>query len=456
MHDLHDADCPCAVDWHCCFGKCYPVGEECPSDFDILDSWRPVSGDGDWAFGSAITVDDQGSVYVSGSAKASWDGIEGRPPLNRFLRPGITAMFVIKLDSVGVYQWHTFHGVLDGDITSIDRDGAGNLFVAGSTAASWDGPEGQPPLTPCSGSCTNTLFVVKLDANGRYLWHTFLNAVGSGALAVDDEGCPLIVGHSSEPWYGATGQAALQAHAGNGATNMVIIKLDAQGSYLWHTFYGGQGGQGHAVSADRQNNVYVTGGAVSDWGDALGQGPENDHSGVANIVVLKLNSQGHHLWHTFHGAPSGGETGLALAVGDEEQGGGLLVTGLSSACSWSGPAGQVSTSGTTHRQGVFVLELTREGAYREHSFYTAHGDPTKSAAVDGAGNIFVSGKNVLFENDPLGENRLRFSPKDHRRHQAVLKLNSAGDYQWHAVYGKKWVNAGGCMATDDNKNLYLK
>ena len=54
-------------------------------------------------YGFSIAVDTNGNVYVTGYSYATWGS-----PLNP--HSGSSDIVVLKLDSSGTYQWHTFYG----------------------------------------------------------------------------------------------------------------------------------------------------------------------------------------------------------------------------------------------------------------------------------------------------------------------------------------------------------
>lgn len=89
-----------------------------------------------------IAVDDAGNIYVTG-LKAQFSGafgastsgeIEGTAPLHAY--SGEEDMVVVKFNSSGVYQWHTFYGSGDNsnDETSgigIALDSQNNVYITG-------------------------------------------------------------------------------------------------------------------------------------------------------------------------------------------------------------------------------------------------------------------------------------------------------------------------------------
>jgi len=85
------------------------------------------STDYDGAYG--IAIDGNGNVYVAGYSHIPWNGPDGQSPLNSFTGSEVD-LFVLKLNSSGAYQWHTFYG--SGSIDNclgIATDGNGNVYV---------------------------------------------------------------------------------------------------------------------------------------------------------------------------------------------------------------------------------------------------------------------------------------------------------------------------------------
>ena len=137
--------------------------------------------------GNGIAVDGSGNVYVTGYSYATWNGPAGQNPLHAY--SGGYDIFVLKLNSSGAYQWHTFYGSSGDDSGhGIAVDGSGNVYVTGYSDATWNGPAGQNPLHAYSGGYD--IFVLKLNSSGAYQWHTFY---GSSS---DDEAMAL-------PWTAA-------------------------------------------------------------------------------------------------------------------------------------------------------------------------------------------------------------------------------------------------------------
>ena len=137
-----------------------------------------------------------------------------------------------------------------------------------------------------------------------YTWHTFYGSNNDDhgyGIAVDKDGNVYVTGVSTATWG-----TPINPHSG--AYDIIVLKLDSSGTLLWHTFHGsGSYDYGYGIAVDNDGNVYVTGYSYDTWGT-----PINPYSDGSDIVVLKLNSSGTLLWHTFHGS-NGVDYGRAIA-----------------------------------------------------------------------------------------------------------------------------------------------
>ncbi|MBP6973395.1 MAG: SBBP repeat-containing protein, partial [Syntrophorhabdus sp.] len=323
-----------------------------------------------------------------------------------------------------VYTWHTFYGSSDDDIgrgIAVDKDG--NMYVTGRSYA-WG-----TPINPHSGN--EDIVVLKLDSSGDYLWHTFHGSNDGDdygrAIAVDKDGNIYVTGRSYA-WG-----TPINLHSGN--RDIVVLKLNSSGAYQWHTFHGSDNyDEGSGISVDKDGNIYVTGGSYAAWGT-----PMNPHSGGSDIVVLKLNSYGTLLWHTFHGSSSN-DTGNGIAVDND---GNVYVTGESYA-TWGTPITPYSGG-----YDIVVLKLGSSGTLLWHTFHGSnHFDYGNGIAVDESGNVYITGHSFDTWGTPI-------NPYSGACDIVVLKLNSSGAYQWHTFYGSSSSDIGYGIAVDTGGNVYV-
>jgi hypothetical protein len=360
--------------------------------------WDDIIWSVGFAEGYGIAVDNSGGVYSTGYSQASWDGPASQAPLNAF--SGSTDIFALKLGVTDDYQWHTFYGSYD-DGLGIAVDNSGGVYITGVSWGSWVGPADQAPLHAYSGNENGDIFVLKLDAAGTYQWHTFYGSTsrdeGRGIAVVGSDGV-YITGQSVGSWDGPAGQAPLHAYSGN--NDIVVLKLDAAGAYQWHTFYGSTSADyGAGIAVDGSGGVCITGYISGSWVGPTGQAPLHAYRGNNDIVVLKLDAAGAYQWHTFYGSPSD-DYGVGIAV---DGGGGVCITGTSNA-SWDGSEGQDPLHAYGGYYDITVLKLNVAGAYHWHTFYGSTSDDYSfGIAVDGSGGMYITGYSLLSWDGPAGQ-----------------------------------------------------
>ncbi|UCE73451.1 MAG: SBBP repeat-containing protein [Methanomassiliicoccales archaeon] len=228
----------------------------------------PVNGY-DW--GRAVTVDDNGRVYVTGYSST----IEEQA--YKYMDYATVAY-----DSSGNELWtarYNAPGNLNDQAYDIALDPSGNVYVTGTTNTVaynssgheiWAGEYGGGEIAydPLSGNVfvagtrtgTGTPGTVKYhtvayDTNGTWLWVRSFQGAGfkdAGALDIDSLGNVYVTGHK---WnYKAE-------------HDIVTIKYDPSGNPLWMAVYNSPtNNDEHSedIAVDSQGNVYVTGGG---WGN---------------------------------------------------------------------------------------------------------------------------------------------------------------------------------------------
>jgi len=152
--------------------------------------WNTFLGGNGSDYGSAIAVDGSGNVYVGGRSDATW----GSPVL------AYTAdrdAFAAKLNSSGNLTWNTFLGGSGPDYGfAIAVDGSSNVYVGGRSDATWGSPvlaytaswDAFAARLDSSGNLTWNTF---LGGDG---WDR-----GSG-IAVDGSGNVYVAGTSDATW----------------------------------------------------------------------------------------------------------------------------------------------------------------------------------------------------------------------------------------------------------------
>jgi hypothetical protein len=414
-----------AYQWHTFYGS---------SASDYFDSGR------------SIAVDGSGNIYVTGYSYGSWQGDGNADPIHPYSADG--DIFVLKLNSDGVYQWHTFYGSGDNDYgTGIAVDGSGNIYVTGYSYGSWQGAGNTDPIHPYSRG--GDIFILKLNSNGVYQWHTFYgsgdNDYGTG-IAVDGSGSVYVTGYSYSTWQGDGDADPIHPYGGD--TDIFVMKLSSNGVYQWHTFYGsGNNDYGTGLAVDSSGSVYVTGYSYSAWQGDGNTNPIHPYWGDGDIFVIKVDGNGAYGWHTFYGSDDY-DYGSGIAV---DGSGGVYVTGWS-AGTWQGDGGMTPIHTYSGYGDIFLMRLSNSGLYQWHTFYGSSDYYEGSGiAADKSGNVYVTGYSYgTWQGDgnidPIhaysGDNDI-----------FVLKLNSTGAYRWHTFYGSSDYGIG--TAVDGRGNVYV-
>jgi hypothetical protein len=409
---------------------------------DPTYTWHTFYGSNSYDVAYAIRLDSSGNVYVAGYSGATWNGPLGVAPLHAF--SGENDITIVKLNSAGAYQWHTFYGGTASDQAyGIALDTSGNIYVAGVSGAAWNGPTGQLALH--AYSVNSNIVILKLSNAGAYQWHTFYNSEKAYCIALDTSGNIYVAGYSSITWNGPSGQIPLNVFGGS--NDIVILKLNNAGVYQWHTFYGTTHyDEAYGIVVDSSANVYVAGRTEATWNGPSGQLPLHDVAGPGlEIFILKLNSAGAYQWHTFYGSSNRDES-YCIALDSSAN---VYVAGYSNA-TWNGPAGQIPLNAFAGNYDMVILKLNSAGAYQWHTFYgsVSGNDVANAITLDSSANVYVAG----YSNATWGSPWNAYTGNEDI---TILKLNSAGAYQRHAFFGATAYDRGQAIAPDSAGNVYV-
>ncbi|HJY63357.1 MAG TPA: SBBP repeat-containing protein [Ignavibacteria bacterium] len=333
---------------------------------------------------NAIVVDGSGNVYVTGHSIGSGTSYD---------------YVTIKYNSNGVMQWSQMYngtGNAEDFARSIAVDGSGNVYVTGGSR----------------GSGTFDDYVtIKYNTDGVWQWGQAYNGPGDGddeakSIAVDGAGNVYVTGQSF-------GSGTLFDYA--------TIKYNSDGVEQWVQRYHGPGDgsdRAYSIAVDGSGNVYVT-------GESPGSGSGKDYA------TIKYSSDGTGLWlQRYNGTGNSDDAALSIAV---DVSGNVYVTGDS----W-GSGGTGSDYATikynTDGYGQWVqIYNGPPGTGLDFAF---------SIAVDGSGNVYVTGNSSGIGTGP---------------DYATIKYNSAGVMQWTSRYNGPANNFDYAysIALDGSGNAYV-
>lgn len=379
-------------------------------------------------FGSAATIDTEGSLIVLGSSPTFSNG-----QLQAFF-----FKFVSSLPDSPTGQRACMRTFGDGQPletfgTGVVTDSSDNIYIVGSTQTfggedydvflqkydpscnllytkQWGGPGNDVAhgiavdasdnvyITGTTDSFANgqtQIFLLKYDSLGELhfsvTWGGIRNDYGMG-VAVDPLGNVYVVGTTSSLGYG------------NGATNALLLKYDSSGNLKYQKALGGTLGgtentYGTGVAVNAAGYVYVTG-----YSYALGPTP-----GVSTVFLQSYDQSGNLLFEkTWGGIKNDYATAVAVDLD-----GNVYVTGYTK-----------SYSVTPDVPSAFLLKFDQAGNLVFQRTWGGHrGDFAYGITVDTTENVYVTGYTFSFGPNTQGTNFF------------ILKYDISGNLMWQKLYG---------------------
>jgi uncharacterized delta-60 repeat protein len=290
-------------------------------------------------YANDIAIDGSGNIYVTG-----------------FVSDSSFNYGTIKYDSGGSDQWSVeFDGGSNGEdeAKAIVVDAPGNVYVTGQAT----GPSGDVDI------CT-----IKYNSAGVFQWARYYNGTADSTdtgvdIAMDGSGNIYVAGNTSSL---------------SGGMDYVVIKYNSSGTQFWAAKFNGSGNGNEIVRAmavDATGNVFLTGTAMGGYS-------------VANYGTVKFNNAGLVEWSMEYNG-TGGNYDAAYDVGLDDAGN-VYVTGVSLS-SVSGFYDYATLKYGTGGTQVWAKEFNGSGNAD---------DQANGIAVDGSGNVFVTGWSDKPDGDP--------------------------------------------------------
>lgn len=339
----------------------------------------------------AIAVDSRGNAFVAGYSSDNY---------------AIRHWIVLAYSSSGASLWIRHYDgpqYTESQPNAVAVDASGNVFAAGVVSLT-GGSSGQDYLT------------IKYSPAGVPLWTNVYNGPGNGndgalAAAVDNAGNVIVTGISP---------STEESYSGSYAT----IKYSGAGVPLWTNLFHGPvmnvGGDGPTdLAVDGSGNVFVTGISY-----AL--------NGRSDFATVAYSAAGVPLWTNRYNGPVDSDD-YARAIGVDSSGN-VFVTGDS----WGGSAQDYAT---IKYSGAGVALWTNR--YHVTSNLNAFAE---ALAVDGAGNVVVTGRGGGFQSTNGG--------------YATIKYSNAGAALWTNYYNGPetrfgYNDDGRAVAVDSSGNVIV-
>lgn len=295
--------------------------------------------------GTCVVADKKGNVYLSGFINTGIEILD----VSYNVKATITTsngMFVVKFDKTGKYIWSIpfYNGIID-DINTLSCDQDGNVVISatqngtvtvysrldgavdGSDGLNDDSVRQHSEITKITDS-SFSLFTVKYDTNGKFVWSNRLGSNGSGEQ-VGEISEPVSVIDSYGNYYLAARISGGNTYIydtrnadevkysipipTNNTSNTIFVKYNKNGIIVWYNYVSGFS-RSPSICVDNKftkgisgNNVYLTGSYSGVEGTLTlynNSGSEGDYpSNTVNLTstnyysyIAKFNNDGYLGW----------------------------------------------------------------------------------------------------------------------------------------------------------------
>ena len=405
--------------------------------------WSKIYGQATTVLQDAgIATGPKGESFVAGSFTGTVD-LGGGPlasPVGEF------GCYFGGLDKSGVHLWSKVFGVAGCGPIASDATG---VYLAGAFSGSVDFGGG---ALVASGS--SNLFMAKFDHAGAHLWsRRFVSSSSSFSRIATLGNDVVFVGSRT-----AAGSVDFGGGALTGPGSSFLVRLTgAAGDHVWSKQSAGSGmssilAQRTGLATDPVGNIIVASGLSStvDWGGGV-----LTAVGDYDALVLKFDGVGNLLWTKQMSGPTR-ESAQDVAV---NAAGEIYVVGVVSGnSSIDFGLGQLSPVNPTTLPDMttFVAKLAPNGSGVWQKIFSTDG-PTVNAwprgvAVDGAGNVIVTGEAYTGMNFGGGA----VSATAGKKNIFVAKVDGAGQHLWSKGWASSAGSGGGQeLAVDLDGNVLL-
>lgn len=385
-------------------------------------------GNGNDRIESVCATTDGGYVTV-GRAGMDIATLGGRTPILPYV--GNDEPLIIKLDAVGAVEWYSFAGAFTNDeFRAVIQATDGGYVAVGLAGGNIATLNGRIPLIPFQSA--QDWLVVRFSATGQVEWYTFLGDTGGSV-----ESAQGIV-NASDGGYIVTGSAndmdgmpvaSLNAYAGSNF-DMTAVKLSSAGAVEWWRFFGSGVNEQALDLVPTADGGFVTAGlTLGAFTNVGGATPLLPFNGPQDTPVVKFDSAGTLLWHSFLGAAGGNQT--ATAVTETSDGGIAVIMDATGAVP---TLGGIAPTVAFNANDIYVAKLDTNGGVLWHTFLaTASIEAAGSIAPTTDGGVFVAGR--AGADIPTLGGQTPLSPYSTNDDILIVRLSATGSVVWYTFVG---------------------
>jgi len=420
----------------------------------IGGSGTGIGGSGDDQ-GEAITVDESGNVYITGTTYST-DYPTTVGAYKTSLQGG-EDVFITKLKADGsALVYSTFLGGSSTDNgAAIALNSQGNVYISGTTFST------NFPTT--TGAYQTTVrgngdaFITQLNSDGTALvYSTFLGGTygkeTGKAIALDLSGNAFVTGITTSSNFPTT-TGAYQGTFG-GAYDIFVTKLNATASAtLFSTFIGKSGyDEAYAIVVDSLGYTYITGNTSSSNYPVSITALQKTFGGKTDGFITKLNPTGSALSYSTYLGGSENEYGNAIAIRKDY----AYVTGVTYSTNYPVTSNVFQSNFGGGSEDIFISKINTTGSALEYSTYVGGDgeDIGYGIAVDALNRAYVTG-GTSSSNFPTTTGAFQNTPPS-SGDAFLIELNPiATGLVYSTTIGGFYQETGNAIAIDGNHNVYI-
>ncbi len=355
-----------------------------------------------------VALDNAGNVYVTGSFQGTADFDPSPSSYTLMANSGMYLPFVAKLDPSGNFVWaKQVTGNFFGGGLSIVADTSGNTYTTGQFYSTMDFDPGASVynLSAVNGDS----FILKLDANGNFVWAKQVRGVG---ISATNAGASITLDGTGNLYCAGVFESnvdfdpgpSIFTYTSNGIQDFYILKLDTSGNFIWAQQIGGIASDiCLSIKTNTLGEVYTTGyfNNTVDFDPGTGVYNQNTTGSFdADIFILKLNSSGGFVWAKQIGnIQNDNSTKIAL-----DASGNIYTTGFFQGNVDFDPGVSTFSISSFGVEDAFISKLDGMGNFVWARQLGGTGaDISYALQVDASNNVFTAGSfSATADFDPAG------------------------------------------------------
>jgi hypothetical protein len=397
-----------------------------------------------------VVTDAAGNVYTVGYFNGTVD-FDPSGVTQNLVSAGAQDIFVSKLNATGALVWVLRFGAANNDVANgIALDPSGNILITGwfNNIIDFDPGAGVVTLNNASGSSGSDIYVLKLTANGNFVWvkqfgGNVENQVGN-KITTDAAGNVYSTGQSKAVIDFDPGAGTANLGVAGTSPSFYVSKLDVNGNYVWAKVMGTSGSLAYGLDIEVSSvgDVYSCGYFAGTIDFDPGAGSFTQISSTNNGFVHKLDVNGNYVWtKTVGGASNNSFNSIVLAQNKVFVAGYFTTTGDfdpgTSVVNMTAFGGADVLVESFDFNGNFVWVKKLGGTAEDWAY---------SITADGVGGIYSTGFFTASGDFDPGAGTTTLSAVG-LRDVFISKLDIYGNYQWAQQIGG--------TATDQSTGIHV-